>query len=312
MKKTIDQSAKRLRSESEIRAAWGECSTPLVSIICTSYNHSKFIEEALDSFLIQKTTFPFEIIVFDDASTDSTQEIIEGYVKKYPNLFVPLLQKENLWQDRGVSGTVTVAYPNARGRYMAMCDGDDYWTDPLKLQKQVDYLDKFSEVSLCFHNAEIVNEEGSFVGDFHPGPDSQFLDARYIISQGWRIATASMMFRSKYLKQNMPSWLKYAPSGDYALHLLLSHYGYLYGLKDKMSVYRNNPNGLHVEFGKRMFFLKSGLKLLDDFDKETKGEYWSSIQKAKIRLWFRWLIGRYVSFIIKGVKIFRKKATQSS
>lgn len=121
---------------------------PVVSIICLAYNHEKYIREALDSFVMQQTDFPFEIIVHDDASTDNTAAIIKEYEVKYPHLFRPIYQTEN--QYRLEKGRVTkIVFNAAKGKYIAMCEADDYWTDPLKLQKQVDFMEHNPNVSIC-------------------------------------------------------------------------------------------------------------------------------------------------------------------
>src|SRR5690606_24868156 len=114
---------------------------PLVSICCITYNHVKYIRQCLDGFLIQKTNFSYEIIVHDDASTDGTAEIIKEYVKRFPNIFIPICQTENQ-HSKGIRGVFAkFVFPKSNGKYIAMCEGDDYWTDPLKLQKQVDILE---------------------------------------------------------------------------------------------------------------------------------------------------------------------------
>ena len=130
---------------------------PLVSIVSLTYNHEKFIRRALESFIMQKTNFEYEIIIHDDASTDNTQQIIREYKKKYPEIIKPILQEEN--QKSKGSGIVTkTAYSAARGKYIALCEGDDYWTDPLKLQKQVEFLENNIEYVGCYHKAQLINE----------------------------------------------------------------------------------------------------------------------------------------------------------
>lgn len=121
---------------------------PLVSISCIAYNHEKYIRDAIEGFLMQKTTFPFEILIHDDASTDSTAEIIREYEKKHPNLIFPVYQTENQYS-KGVMISPKFNWPRARGKYIALCEGDDYWTDRNKLQKQVDFLEENEEYALC-------------------------------------------------------------------------------------------------------------------------------------------------------------------
>lgn len=112
---------------------------PLVSICCLTYNHVEYIRDAIESFLMQKTTFPIEILIYDDASTDGTAEIIREYEKKYPNLIFPIYQQENQWSKGNSPGIIN--RQRAKGKYLAYCEGDDYWTDSFKLQKQVDFLE---------------------------------------------------------------------------------------------------------------------------------------------------------------------------
>ncbi len=112
--------------------------TPLVSICSITYQHAPYIRQCLDGFLMQKTDFAFEVLIHDDASTDGTEEIIREYEAKYPDIIKPLYEEENQWV-KGRRGSRTFNFPRAKGKYIAMCEGDDYWTDPLKLQKQVDF-----------------------------------------------------------------------------------------------------------------------------------------------------------------------------
>ena len=129
---------------------------PLVSICCITYNHKDYIREAIEGFLMQKTTFPIEIIIHDDASTDGTAIIVEEYAEKYPDIFVSILQKENQWSKGGGSINARFVFPRARGKYIALCEGDDYWTDPLKLQKQVDFLEANEDYGAVFTDADIL------------------------------------------------------------------------------------------------------------------------------------------------------------
>ena len=129
-------------------------SLPLVSILCDTFNHEKYISQALDGFIMQQTSFPFEIIVHDDASTDNTAQIIREYELKYPDLFVPIYQTENQFSKPEVNIWTDITFPKARGKYIALCEGDDYWTDPLKLQKQVDFLEENPEYGMVHTDAD--------------------------------------------------------------------------------------------------------------------------------------------------------------
>src|SRR5690554_6858952 len=133
----------------------------MVSICCQTYNHKDYIVEALESFLMQQTDFPFEILLRDDASTDGTAEICKEYAQNHPNIIKLLAYQENQFQ-KGIS-PFRDNVKRAKGKYIAMCEGDDYWTDPLKLQKQVDFLEANPEYVMTGHDAFIINEKGQKV-----------------------------------------------------------------------------------------------------------------------------------------------------
>jgi glycosyltransferase involved in cell wall biosynthesis len=130
-----------LRSEEVIRSSWTrKLDFPLVSIFCTSYNHGHYIASAIESFLNQITDFPIEILIHDDASTDLTPEIIRDYERRYPTIINPIYQKINQ-HSRGIKINAEINYSRSKGKYVAICEGDDYWTDPYKLQLQVDHME---------------------------------------------------------------------------------------------------------------------------------------------------------------------------
>ena len=132
-----------------------------VSVLCATFNHEEYLRQTLDSFIAQKTDFPFEVLVNDDASTDSTADILREYAERYPEIIRPFYQKENLCSRR-MNVYDLVFFPAARGEYIALCEGDDYWNDPEKLQRQADWLDIHPEYSACVHNS---------IGKFSDQPD---------------------------------------------------------------------------------------------------------------------------------------------
>jgi glycosyltransferase involved in cell wall biosynthesis len=135
----------------------------LVSICIITYNQEKYIAEALNSFLIQKTDFDFEILIHDDASTDKTPQIIKEYEEKYPNIIKPIYQTENKYS-KGVSVDLAYNFPRAKGKYIAVCEGDDYWIDRNKLQIQIDYMEKHPQCALCVHAAYKVGVRNTIKG----------------------------------------------------------------------------------------------------------------------------------------------------
>ena len=135
----------------------------LVSIVCLTYNHAPYIRQCLDGFLMQKCDFDFEVLIHDDASTDGTSDIIREYAKNYPHIVKPIFQTENQFT-KGLQGVnMRFKFPRAKGKYIAMCEGDDYWTNPLKLKIQVDYLEENSDHVLSFHNVKVVDKSDKII-----------------------------------------------------------------------------------------------------------------------------------------------------
>lgn len=142
----------------------------LVSVCCLTYNHEKYIRDALEGFVNQKTSFSYEVIVHDDASTDSTAKIIQEYEKKYPEIIKPIYQKENQYS-RGGGIIRNFVYPQVKGKYVAFCEGDDFWTDPEKLQRQFEALEKNNNCAICINKVERTDVSGKGLGQFHPPVD---------------------------------------------------------------------------------------------------------------------------------------------
>jgi glycosyltransferase involved in cell wall biosynthesis len=152
------------KTEKEIMKNWkGDVSKPVVSICCITYNHEKFIEDALDSFLMQETDFPFEIVIDDDCSTDNTPNIIKKYKEKFPNIINENLRNKNVGPNKNFIENLK----RSKGEYIAICDGDDYWTDPLKLKKQVNFLEKNDEYGLVHTNIDwLINDSNTLIKEF--------------------------------------------------------------------------------------------------------------------------------------------------
>ena len=149
---------------------------PIVSICCLTYNHAPFIRKALDGILMQEPPADvsadelwYEVLIHDDASTDVTADIIREYVEKYPDKIFPIYEKENQYSKVGTSGIDLFNYKRVRGKYIAYCEGDDYWTDPYKLQKQVDFMESHPEYSVCFHDFVVLDDQ---TGTMHESKDS--------------------------------------------------------------------------------------------------------------------------------------------
>jgi glycosyltransferase involved in cell wall biosynthesis len=220
-------------------------SNPLISISCITYNHAPFIRACLDSFLLQQTNFAFEVIIHDDASTDETKEIIEEYTAKYPDVFFPLFQTKNQYS-QGVRGMMArFNFPRCRGKYIALCEGDDYWTDPFKLQKQVDFLEANSYFALCFHKANELNEFNPERVNIFPNiKEDHIYSIQDYILNNWT-ATCSMVFNKKYYRNE--NWFNTLPFGDLGLALILmkNSNNKAMVLKEIMGTYRIHSGGVH-------------------------------------------------------------------
>jgi glycosyltransferase involved in cell wall biosynthesis len=224
-----------------ISQQWNEDAIPLVSISCITYNHENYIRDAIEGFLIQKTTFPIEILIHDDASTDGTKEIIREYETKYPHLIKPLYEVENQWV-KGRRGSVVFNFPRARGKYIALCEGDDYWTDPLKLQKQVEFLESNEDCSLCFTGSEIHKSNGEIKSYSYKFTKS--IDVNEYIKTPYFIPTASLVFRRDVLNDDLhEAWMDKAFAGDFILKYKAISIGNIGFIEDKCVVYNKGNVG---------------------------------------------------------------------
>ena len=243
--------------------------SPKITVLCLAYNHASYIKDALEGFVSQKTRFSFEVIVHDDASTDGTADIIREYARRYPEIIKPVFQKENQYS-RGVAIGPTFCFPLVRGEYVALCEGDDYWTDPLKLQLQADALDAHPEVDLCTHGA-LVTQNGKFHGYMPSRLWGGILSADKII-RGMRLPTASLLIRREaYLRMTPPREILF---NDTALLLQTCMRGGALYLPRCMSVYRYQTPGSWsaVHRGQaRMDARKTEQAQLEAFDRGQPG-----------------------------------------
>lgn len=228
---------------------------PLVSICSITYNHAPYIRQCLDGFLMQRTTFPIEIIINDDCSTDGTTEIVREYADKYPDLIFPIFHEENQYQ-KGVRGMFQrFVFPKARGKYIALCEGDDYWTDPLKLQKQVDILEKYPKVTMVYSAFQPIDENNQ---EIH----SQCYEALMSYSSSGDIfyklirtnfpMTLTTCFRKEVfglgVYRNCPQQL------DWSLFLAAATIGRAYYIPEKLANYRKHSMGMSSTLLPKMNF----------------------------------------------------------
>ena len=242
-----------------------------VSVLCATFNHEDYLRQTLDSFVAQKTDFPFEVLVNDDASTDHTAEILREYADRYPDIIRPFYQDENLYSRR-MNVYDLVFFPAARGKYIALCEGDDYWNDPEKLQRQTDWLDAHPDYSACVHNS---------IGKFSDQPDRVLFAQdgdrdipfeQVINGMSHAYHTSSILARREFIL-NPPDYRNVAYEKgyftDYAIGVRLCLEGKVRFLDRCMSVYRigSNPSawskGVGQEYSKLTRFVSGEIAMLE-------------------------------------------------
>lgn len=237
---------------------------PIVSIVCITYNHERFIRDALEGFVMQKTNFPFEILVHDDASTDKTADIIREYEAKYPDLFRCVYQTENQWGKK--NPFTDILFPMVRGKYVALNEGDDYWTDENKLQKQIDFMETHSDFSVCFHPVTVHWDDNSEPDYVFPNTKERFykteLELKDLLHHNF-IQTNSVMYRWRFHEEPLDLIPDGILPGDWFLHLLHAQVGKIGFLPDVMAVYRRHASGIWTGAGKNPeWFIRCGIPFI--------------------------------------------------
>jgi len=206
-----------------------------VSVCMITYGHEKYIREAIEGVLMQECDFEVELIVTNDCSPDQTDNVIRDIIKNHPKGFwIKYIRHES---NIGMMPNFIFALKECKGKYVALCEGDDYWTDPLKLQKQVDFLEINPDYVLCFHPIQILKSDGSIVDDFITNVPENYETIETLARLGNYIHTPSVVFRN--ILSEYPTEFELSPIGDYFLYMLLAEYGRLKCLSKQMGVYRS-------------------------------------------------------------------------
>jgi len=203
---------------------------PMVSVLMITYNHELYIAQAIEGVLMQKVDFRIELVIGEDLSKDTTRKICETYAARNPNI-IRLLPSE---RNHGMMPNFLRTIKECHGRYLAMCDGDDYWTDPKKLQKQVDFLESNPDFAICFHKVKILKNNGLKIDRLIPPAEITSIED---LAQGNYIHTNTVVYRNGLLKE-FPDWINKSPVGDYVLHMMNSQYGKIKYIDEEMGVYR--------------------------------------------------------------------------
>ena len=275
----------------------------LVSVYCATYNHVTFIRQCLEGFVMQKTSFPFEVLIHDDASTDGTQDIVREYAARYPDIIKPIYQKENQFS-RGVKIYLTYVFPRVKGKYIAMCEGDDYWTDPYKLQKQVDFLESHPDYVMCSSRFDKYWQESGLLEE---DPDKKFKGADYdlqnLIGGKWLTQTLTVMYRRSAL--DLKRYEQYGMSLDMILFYELLKHGKGYCFPEVMGVYRYHEGGVWSEVSqnhRRLTEFKARLAIYRAEQNEMAARFiLYQFAKAMSRMWMlqQWRLMMNVWGILK-------------
>ena len=231
-------------------------SKPLVSIRCLVYNHEPYLRQCLDGFVMQQTDFPFEAIVHDDASTDNSAAIIREYAEKYPDIIKPIYETENQYSKKdGSLGRIMNEAVHPAAKYIAFCEGDDYWTDPYKLQLQVEFMKRYSECTLTYHACKNILEE----------KDKEYYLMGETVNESYQkeelleypFQTATILIKKEVLFSDLykRAVSTRCSSGDMVLYLTADALGKIMGINKQMSVYRRHETGIsNTLWGKKNIY----------------------------------------------------------
>lgn len=254
---------------------------PLVSVFCLTYNHAPYIRKALDGIMAQKTDFPIEIVIHDDASTDGTADIIREYESKYPNVIKPVYQTENQYGKENV--LEKCAFPLIRGKYTAICEGDDYWISDNKLQKQISYMEQHPDCSMTFHAANYEVDGVIVCNDRRADEECDFPFFDFVLKGGTFCATASICCRTEFFIITPPFKPNSMMIADYPMQIWMALNGTVHYSPEIMSVYNATHPGSYTadwetsreSIGKEFFDV---LEMLKQLDKYTHHRYIEKIQ----------------------------------
>ena len=241
-----------------------------LTIVTTTYNQENFIGQAIEGMIMQKTNFPFKILISNDCSTDNTENILEGYREKYPEKIEVINHKENLGAINNFVDTLSRVKDS---EYVALCDGDDFWTDENKLQKQVDFLDNNKEFNICFHKSKMFYEKDRKQTKIIPQHIDETTTINDLVNENYIVAN-SVVYRWKFNDKNLKEiFPENIVPGDYYIHLLHAQDGKIKMIDEVMSAYRRHENGIwwsDDNKDKEEFTLKYGARFLNFYDEAEK------------------------------------------
>lgn len=254
-----------------------------VSIICNTYNQVDYIEATIKSFLLQKTSFDYEILIHDDCSNDGTKEIIESYANKYPNIIYPIYEKENQYSKCNIDEKFQ--YPRAKGKYIAYCEGDDFWIDENKLQKQYDYLESHNEINMSAHACMVIDADSLDLKYFiAPESKDKILTMKNVIRGGAGYLGTNTLFFRRELCNKIIEVGEFNHISDYSMQLSGADPNGVYYFKECMSAYRFMSKGSWSVKNKDNNNVKNAIiNILNSFDLATNHKYIKYIDKEIVK-----------------------------
>lgn len=248
-----------------------------VSVAMITYNHERFVAHAIESVLMQQTDFSVELVIGEDCSTDSTRAIVRDYAERYPDRIRALLPDQNL----GMMLNFISVMKACEGQYVALLEGDDYWTDPSKLQKQVDFLDTHPDCAICFHNVTVVSEDGNQPPWLYCSPDQKAISTLEDVLRFNFLPTRAVVFR-RGLFGEFPSWYQTMGIGDWPHNILNAAHGNIGYLDEVMAVYRKHGGGVYTSRSHDRRF-DDIVRMYDAFSLHFEHRYDRLIAGAKCR-----------------------------
>jgi glycosyltransferase involved in cell wall biosynthesis len=246
-----------------------------VNILIPTYQHARFIARTIEGCLMQQTTFPFDLVIGDDGSTDGAPEVIRRYAAQYPGRIRAFLHPENLGpvepRELGGKNNVRFLFEQCEAPYIALCEGDDYWTDPGKLQRQVAFLDARPEYALCFHNVTVHYEDGTPSHPFNEPLGRTTFSLDDLLTDRWFVPTCSTLFRNTY-RAGFPDWFHRMAGGDLGIFILAAEHGLLHYHAEIGGVYRRHRGGLsnqHTALNRG--YLQNRLELFTAYERLLSG-----------------------------------------
>lgn len=268
---------------------------PLVAINCLVYNHEPYLRDCFEGFVMQQTNFPFVAIVHDDASTDGSAAIIREYEEKYPHIFKPIYEKENQCskRDGSLERIMNAAIEATCAKYVAMCEGDDYWTDPLKLQKQVDFMEANPEYSLCLTNSIVKFDDHevfaiNHIWDTYTIEEVLKTNALNVNNRGDNIVPCGHTSTIFYKKPNKeyPHWMSRCFIGDEPLMIYLAHHGKVKFINEVTSVYRAGVGVSSKNFNQELDW-KNRIKMYETINEGLGYQYKEIINSIIAQFYFK-------------------------